>query len=230
MRGVGRLAHQIEFVVKVLCELGDDFTRLQAPAVAPEALEHAGGRFEQGNVVSDDAFHARTQDLDRHLVATVRGVQAGEVNLSHRRAGYRRLVELGEHLARRPSIGRLDLRVHLFHVKRWHPVLQLGQFVGNIDRQQIAARRQHLPELDEDRPQVFQEAAQAHRVRLAVPPPEMQGATQRRQATARLMFDNHLVDTVATGNAEDLGEAEKTHGKTARDAKARVYPESPLCP
>ena len=50
--------------------------------------------------------------------------------------------------------------------ERRHAVLQLGQFVGQVQRQQVAPRRQHLAELDEDRPQPLQRQAQAHAARL----------------------------------------------------------------
>jgi hypothetical protein len=45
--------------------------------------------------------------------------------------------------------------------KRRHAVLQQGQFVGDVGRQQVAPGRQHLAELDEDRPEVLQRLAQA---------------------------------------------------------------------
>ena len=40
-------------------------------------------------------------------------------------------------------------------------VLQLRELVGDVRRQQVAPRRDHLPELDEDRPEVLERAAQA---------------------------------------------------------------------
>ena len=61
-------------------------------------------------------------------------------------------VEAREHLAatacRRRAPGS---RPRARESKRRHPVLQLGQLVGDVGGQQVAARRQHLAELDEDR-------------------------------------------------------------------------------
>jgi hypothetical protein len=45
--------------------------------------------------------------------------------------------------------------------KRRHLVLQLRQLVGDVLGQQVAARRQHLAELDEHGPEFFQGTAQA---------------------------------------------------------------------
>ena len=47
--------------------------------------------------------------------------------------------------------------------KRRHAVLQLRELVGDVGRQQVAPRRQHLPELDEDRPEVLERERAAAR-------------------------------------------------------------------
>ncbi|WP_298312058.1 hypothetical protein, partial [Propionivibrio sp.] len=44
------------------------------------------------------------------------------------------------------------------------------------------------------------------------------------QPAAWLVFENHLVDAVAAGDADDFGEAEKAHAATPD--KTQVYPES----
>jgi hypothetical protein len=56
--------------------------------------------------------------------------------------------------------------------KRRHAVLQTGQFVGDIERQQVAPGRQDLPELDKDRPQALQRLAQAHAPWCIQPAPD----------------------------------------------------------
>ena len=71
LRGIGRFAHQVQFVVQVLGEFGDHLARLQALAVRPELFEQHRQRVEQGQVVLDDRQHVRAQDLDRHFVAAV---------------------------------------------------------------------------------------------------------------------------------------------------------------
>lgn len=49
-----------------------------------------------------------------------------------------------------------------------HAILELGQFIGQVIRQQVAAGGQNLTELDEDGPQGDQGLADAHRVGLGV--------------------------------------------------------------
>ena len=56
---VGRLAHQIEFVVEVLGELRDDFVRAQALAVGPQKFDQARAGIEQRDVVPDDLGECR---------------------------------------------------------------------------------------------------------------------------------------------------------------------------
>jgi hypothetical protein len=46
----------------------------------------------------------------------------------------------------------------------------LASSVGDVGRQQVAARRQHLAELDEDRPKVLKRQAQALTTRGVQPP------------------------------------------------------------
>ena len=58
---------------------------------------------------------------------------------------------------------------HLLDRKRRHAVLQHRELVRDVGRQQVAARGQDLAELDEDRPQRFQRAAQAHGARRDMP-------------------------------------------------------------
>ena len=53
-----------------------------------------------------------------------------------------------------------------------YPVLQQGQFVGNVRRQQIAPGGEHLPELHEDRAERFEGLAQAHGARVGEASPE----------------------------------------------------------
>ena len=49
---VGRLAQQVQLVVEVALELGHHLARLQPPAVAPAALDQAGGGVEQRQVAA----------------------------------------------------------------------------------------------------------------------------------------------------------------------------------
>jgi hypothetical protein len=82
------------------------------------------------------------------------------------------------------------------------------------------------PNLTKIGPSDFQRLAQANRRRGVEASPEMQGPRQRRQATAGLVLENHLVEAVAARNTQDFGEAEKSHGWTGRVGKERVYTET----
>ena len=47
----------------------------------------------------------------------------------------------------------------------------------------------------------------------------MECARQRRQAAARLVFENHLIETETAGNAKNFGKAENTHGAAMTKCK-----------
>jgi hypothetical protein len=74
----------------------------------PSAQSARAGRrrFQQRDVVRDDALDARAQDLDRDLAAVG---QLGEVHLRHRGRGHRLALEVGEHLVHRLAVGALQL-------------------------------------------------------------------------------------------------------------------------
>jgi hypothetical protein len=72
------------------------------------------------------------------------------MHLRDRRAGDRLALEFVEQLVDRRAERLFDDRDRDRRVERRHLVLQLRELVREIDRQQIAARRQHLAELHED--------------------------------------------------------------------------------
>lgn len=82
-------------------------------------------------------------------------LQAPGTDLRHGSAGHRNRIKLGKNLVR--SLAE-RLEYHFQHVlggKGRHLILQFGQFIGNIEWNQVAAGGQHLPEFDENRPQLF---------------------------------------------------------------------------
>ena len=76
---------------------------------------------------------------------------------------------------RRPAVGLLDFGQGEMRVEGRHAILQPGQFVGDVGRQQVAPGRQHLAELDEDRSQFLQRQAQPHRPWRRQVAPELHG-------------------------------------------------------
>ena len=59
--------------------------------------------------------------------------------------------------------------------ERRHPILEAGELVGDVFGQQVAAGREDLAELDEDRAEILQRAAQPHRARRLRPATQFQG-------------------------------------------------------
>ncbi len=99
------------------------------------------------------------QHLDRDLGA-VR--QLGEMHLRDRRGGDGVAIERLEHLVDGLPVEPVERRDDLVGRKRRHAVLQLRELVGDVERDQVAPRREHLPELDEDRAQILERKAQPH--------------------------------------------------------------------
>ena len=213
LRGVGGLTHQIQLVAQILGELGDHLARLQATCIRPKSVEQDGKGVEQCDVVIDDRKHVRAQDLDRDFVTAILFLQPGEVNLGDRGRSDRYRVELGKHVARRTVIRLLDFRQRQMRIKWRHAILQFGKFVGNVGRQQVAAGRQHLAELDENRPQRLQRHAQPCRPRGREVAPELQRIGEADKATARLVLEHHFVQPEAAGDGGDLEQAEEAHGR-----------------
>src|SRR5690606_18118555 len=75
-------------------------------------------------------------------------------------------VEAGEQFADRRAERTLDDGARHLAVERRDLVLQQCEVVDDVRRQQVAAGREDLPELDEDRPQLLQRQAQAGTARL----------------------------------------------------------------
>ena len=69
-----------------------------------------------------------------------------------------------------PPSSALDALLHLLPRERGDVVLQLGELGREVGRDQVAARRQDLPHLDERRPEPLQGMADAHRRRQVLLP------------------------------------------------------------
>ncbi len=155
-RRVGRLAHEVELVLQVARELRHHLARLEAPRLGPE-LEQPRRGLEQPHVLGDLPLDPGAQHLDRDLGAVL---ELGQVDLRDRGAGDRVAPEIREDSVHAGAEASLDLRHGKIGGERRHLVLQLGQLVGDVERQQVAARREHLPELDEDGAERLERPAQ----------------------------------------------------------------------
>ena len=127
-----------------------------------------------------------------------------------RRRGERLLIEAREHLGERPLVRELDDAARVGAGERRHAILQLFQLVGDVARQQIAARRQHLPELHEDRAELFEREAQALAARGIALAPEPGGGREierEAQRTEQVGRANDPVEPVPHEHALDLQQA-----------------------
>ena len=142
------------------------------------------------------------------------------MHLRDRSARHRLRLEVFEHPADRSAEGALHLG-HRKSGRKWrHLVLQLRQLVGDVGRQQIAAGREHLAELDEDRPERLEREAQPHRARLGEPAEEKGRIHGAPGSAARV--ERELVQSEAQGDPEDSGEAEKTGQGRVRFARGEA--------
>ena len=125
------------------------------------------------------------------------------MHLRDRRARDRLALERRVELGERPAEAALDLGKREVGRKRWHPVLQLRKLVGDIGRQQIAPRGEHLAKLDEDRPQPLEGLAQPLTARVGAPP----GQEAQHEVAGHARHE--LVQAVADGDGEDAHEAQQ---------------------
>ena len=218
LRAVRGLAREVELVADRLLELGHDRARLQALAVRPQPLDQHRGVVHQREVVLDHAGDVRPQHLDRHRRrrGAVLGGQLREMHLRDRRARDRLAVEAREHFADRAPVDALERRDHLLAGKRRHAVLQLRELVGDVRRQEVAARRQHLAELHEDRTEVGEREPQPHRARARQVAPEQHAVDERLQAAHALVAEQEFVEPVLEGDVEDAKEAQDAHPSILR--------------
>ncbi len=99
---------------------------------------------------------------------------------------------------------------------------------GVFGRQQVAPRRQHLAELDEDRAERLERLAQPLRARRAEVAAEAQVADRSRQHRHREAAGQDLVETVAPQHARDDEQPEDLHQSGPRRVAARPAVEAPL--
>ena len=212
--GVGRLAHEVELIENGLLVLAHHFDGSQAAAAVPVALRNARERVQHLEIARDHGVHAGAQHLhddfarlravERHF-----GSQLRRVHLRDRRGRERLFVELREHLFGGAAVRSLDDRARDAAVERRHAILELREFVGDVDRQQIAPRGQRLAELHEDRPQLLERETQAfaaRRVAAAHRPGPRRQQEQEAQRPVQVGGAHELVEPVTHQHPLDLDE------------------------
>ena len=101
----------------------------------------------------DLGLDAGTADLQDHRRAAG---ELGAMDLRDRGGGVGLALEVAEHLERRAAERLLHLRQQLVERDRRHVAVQPRELGGPGRRQQVLARRQHLAELDEGRPEFLE--------------------------------------------------------------------------
>ena len=163
-------ALQVEFGGQRVLDLGHDLARADLVGGRMRAVDQRGERLaaarcRRRSACSMSGAQHLDHDFARRRVAV--GRQRRRMHLRDRGRGQRRGVEARERVGDRPAQRLLDRCARAaVAVERRDAVLQQRQFVGDVGRHQVAARRQDLPELDEDRPELLQRQAQARAARL----------------------------------------------------------------
>jgi hypothetical protein len=153
LRGVGGLAHEVQFVQDGLAILVHDLDRAQAPGILPILVRQRGKGVQDFQVQIDDCVHAWPQDLDDHILS---GFQRCRMHLRDRGGGEWFGVEAGEYISEPGGQRVFDGCDGDIAAERRHPILEFGQFVGDVERYQVAACREGLAEFDEYRPEFLQ--------------------------------------------------------------------------
>jgi len=143
------------------------------------------------------------------------------MHLRHRCACNRLRIEALEDLAHGLAVGAMERGQHVGQRERRHPVLQLRELVGDIGRQEIAPRRQHLPELDEDRAEGGERLAQAHRARRREIAPEERPVDHGAQPAHPRVRQHELVEPVLHCHRHDAGKTRDSHSRDCTGGELR---------
>ena len=116
-----------------------------------------------------------------------------------------------EHFVDGPVISALESGIHKLCREWRYLILQLGEFIRDIGRQQIAACRQQLAEFNEDRTQCFEGLPQALGPRRRELAPEQQVFNEPAQSTHAFMAEEEFIEPETQAHRNDFDQAEKTH-------------------
>ena len=209
LRGVRRLAHQVELVEDGLLELGDDLARPQALAVRPVVA--ARSRASACSSARSRSITARMPGRST-LTATSRpSCSVAACTCAIEARGQRR-PRRSSRTPRRPAgrSARSTIAARLGAGERRHAVLQLRELVGDVGRQQVAPRREHLAELDEDRAELLERQAQPLAARAAPPalePGRRREVEREAQRPEQVRREDDVVEPVPHEHALDREQA-----------------------
>ncbi len=177
---------------------------MQQARVSGELLGGAGKDEQPCQILRDDRFQARTNHLDHDFFAAF---ELRRMHLRYRGRGQRGDVETAEHFADFLAQLFFDQLDRHLRIERRHAVLQQHQLIGDVFRQQVAAGRKNLPELDENRPQILQRQTQARTTvelqRLARQPAPRQQKAHGQKKPGQRQIEQQVIEAVADHDALD---------------------------
>ena len=220
LRGRRRLALQIELVEDGLLVLGHDLPRTKPARIGPVSMREPRHQVQQAHVAPDDLLDPRTHHLDHHLPAVL---EPRRVDLRDRRRRQRLAGELAEDLLHRTAERIAHDPGRGLAGERRHAILEVREFIGDVLREQVAAGREDLAELDEDGSEILQRAPQPHRpgrLRAADPVPgqEVEEETNRAQ---QVRPEHDLVEAVPYEHDVDVYEPQNLAGPDHRSGSRR---------
>ena len=167
-RSAGRFTAQIQFAHRPAAEIGNDQLRAQTFRLAPQSLEMGGGPFIGFNIPAEFLDDARTQHLDRHILA----FQCGRpMHLSDGGGADRIGVDMTVQFVQRLAETEFDLVANLRKRNGRQAVLQLQQIARGRFADDVGTGGQRLAQLDRRRPDCLQRCGIIWLFRLERPDP-----------------------------------------------------------
>ncbi|MNS63504.1 hypothetical protein D3C72_966000 [compost metagenome] len=152
-RQVLSLGVVVQLLHQGLGELVEPVAQAHAAADLGQVVGGQGEAAQHLQIRTQLRGHFRLLHFHRHLAAVM---QHRAMHLGDGRTAQRLRIECGEQLVHRRAQLLLDDGVDAFDRNRRHLLLHPLQRGGELHRHHVRAGGQHLPELDEGRPQRFQ--------------------------------------------------------------------------
>ena len=151
--GVARLRAVVHLGAQRPRELVDELDRVDEQAFPTDLGETLRELSEQVKVGGHQRLRLRALHLHRHRAAVGQD-RAVHLSDARRRHGHR--IEALKSLCDGEAELRLDRLLDLRQWERRHGVLELGQFRDDVLGHDVGTGREHLPELDERRPELLE--------------------------------------------------------------------------
>ena len=176
-----------------LVKFSDHFARTQTPTIGKRDCYQISQYVQQCHIMGNRVFDAGADNLYRHLAPGEFAPADGrKMHLCDRGARDRRQVEIAEHFVicatHLCAVHAIQYCDDLLSSKGRYAILQGGQFLRDVGRNQIGARRKQLAKFDKNRPQTLQRQTQTQATRLAETAPEERAANERAREPDRQEF------------------------------------------